>query len=295
MVLTLMTSISSVALADEAADETEDPVDNETVEEIEIMNNSLGCEIRLLQLEKAITKNLLKGEMIVNVLEGLDYNTSGLESILAEMSLVLEEVKVADPNASDAVEVFVDLKSDAKNLTTQFRETLKELLSDVKYSEIREQVREMTNGELQNYSLQIQNRIKQFNRNQIHRLYGIIGEKNSSLANQYLNGTMTLTQVKLQLNKMVNMKVKEKKQEIFLRLKKEKLQNRNNATSEAANVTASFSQREQKRLQERLENANNSGNAKLIERIQNQINNGSHSQNGNSNSANGNGGKGKGN
>ncbi len=297
MVLVLMVSISSLALADEAEEnpqdnETEDPVDNETEEQIEIMNNSLGAEIRLLQLEKAITKNLLKGEMAVDVLKTLEYNTSYLEAILAEMRLVLEEVQAADPQANNSVEVFVGLKNDGKNLTKQFRETIKDLLDDVKYKEIKEQIKNTPSDDLQNYSKQIRNRIKQFNRNKIHRLYGIIGEGNNSLVNEYMNGTCNLTQVKLQLNKMVNTKMKEKRNEIFSALKKEKIQNKNNANSQAANVTSSFAQKEQERLQKRLEQANNTGNEKLIEKIQNQItNNDNGSKNGNSANSNG---KGKG-
>jgi len=295
MVLMLIVSISSLAMADEAEEPEEEPVDDETVEEIEIMNNSLGCQIRLLQLKKAITGNILKGEMIVDVIEGLEYNTSDLESILDEMDLVLDEAKDADPNASNATEIFVDLKSDAKNLTQQFRTELKELLSDVKYKEIKEQVKEMVSNELGNYSIKVRNRIKQFNRNQIYRLYGLCGEGNNSAVNQYMNGTMNLSQVKLQLNKMINMKAKEKREEIFLRMKREKLQNRNNATAEALSISASCSQRAQERLNKRLENANNSGNEKLIDRIQKQIENNSNGQqNGNSESGNNNGkGKGK--
>ena len=275
--------------------ETEDPVDNETEKQIEIMNNSLGAEIRLLQLEKAITKNLLKGEMTVDVLKALEYNTTDLETILAEMKLVLGEVQAADPQANNSVEVFVGLKSDAKNLTTQFRETIKELLDGVKYKEIKEQIRNLTSDEFQNYSKQVRNLIKQFNRNQIYRLYGIIGEGNNSLVNEYMNGTCNLTQVKLQLNKMVNMKIKEKRNEIFSALKKEKIQNKNNANSQAANVTSSFAQKEQERLQKRLEQANNSGNEKLIERIQNRITNNENSSNGSKNGGNSANGNGKGN
>ena len=101
MVLVLMISISSLALADEAEEnETEDPVDNETEKQIEIMNNSLGAEIRLLQLEKAILKNLLKGERAVEALKTMEFNTSDLESILGEMRLLLEEVQGADPGSN---------------------------------------------------------------------------------------------------------------------------------------------------------------------------------------------------
>ena len=291
MVLMLMVSISSLAVADEEEnvdDETdledEEPIDYETKEELEIMNNSFGAEIRLLQLEKALAKNILKGEMTVEVLVSLEYNTTDLQAILEEMKLVLEEVQSADPESNESVEIFVDLKSDAKNLTTQFREKLKELLSDVKYKEIKEMVKENASEELENYSKQIRNRIKQFNRNQIYRLYGLLDEDvNNSFVNQYMNGTMELNQVKIQLNKMVNAKIKEKRMEIFQKIIKEKIQQKNNANQNAKNATANFTVRQEERLQKRLQHANNSGNERLIEMIQNKISN----DFGNGNKANG--------
>ena len=269
IVLMLMVSILSFASAEEA----EDSEDNETEIEIRAMNNLNGSEIRLLQLEKAITKNLLKGEMAVDVLKNLSYNTTDLESILSELHLVLDEVNSADPNESNAVEIFVDLKSDAKNLTTQFREELKVLLSDVKYNEIREQIQNMTNGTIQNYSKKIQNRIKQFNRNQVYKLYGIIGEGNNSYVNQYMNGTLSLFQLKMQISKIVNQKTKEK-MEIYKGIKEEKIRCQNKANKTYGNVTKNFEERHQERLQNRLERANNTGNEKLMEKIQNRIGNG---------------------
>ncbi len=59
------------------------------------MNNSFGAEIRLLQLEKALLKNILKGEMAVQVLIGLNFTTTELESILTEMKALLEEVRAS--------------------------------------------------------------------------------------------------------------------------------------------------------------------------------------------------------
>jgi gas vesicle protein len=275
--------------------ETDDPVDNETENEIEKMNYSFGAEIRLLQLEKAITKNLLKGEMAVSVLQGLGYNTTDLEAILAEMQLVLEEVQATDPQANNSIEVFIDLKNDSKNLTTQFRTTIRALLDGIKYKEIKEQIRNATSDELQNYSRRVRNLIKQFNVNQIYRLYGMIGNQTSNFANNYLNGTLNLTQVKLQLMKIINMKTKEKRNQIFSEMKKEKIQNKNFAYGHAGNATKNFSERHLERLRNRLEKANNTGNEKLMEKIQNRIENYENSSNGKGNgSNNGNNGNGKG-
>jgi hypothetical protein len=280
IVLMLMVSISSLALADEADDYTDDDLDgetpdqvNETEDEVETMTDSLGTEIRLLQLEKAILKNILKGEMSIEVLKGLGYNTTNLESIIAEMRLLLEEVQAADPNSTDAVEVFVDLKHDAINLTKDFREEVKELLSDVKYLELRQQIREMVCERYQNcsnLSKKIQHRIRQFNRNQIHRLYGIIGNTSSSLEEEYQNGNCTLEQVRSNISKMVNQMIKEKKKGIFLKLKTEKGYKEKQAEECMSNATVNFSEREQTRLHNRLQKTDDEF---LRQRIQNRITN----------------------
>ncbi len=236
IMLMILISISSLAIADEAEgnpeeeeefeeesegeNETEDlDIDNKTIKEIEIMNNSLGAGIRLLQLEKAIIKNLLKGEMAVEVLKGLDYNTTTLEAILSEMKNLLEEVKAVNTSSNDSVQLFVEFKSEAINLTKQFRETIKEILDGEKLKEIRERIKEMMSEELENYSKMIRNKIKQFNRNQLYKLYGVIGEVNNSFVDGYLNGNVSLGQVKLQISKTINQMNKEKKYEIFSEIK----------------------------------------------------------------------------
>jgi hypothetical protein len=270
VVLMLMVSIASLALADEEAgtdpnlgldgetpdgenetsednetgepegNETEeqddDYLDNETEMEIEIMNNSLGASIRLLQLEKAILKNLLKGERAVEVLKAMEFNTSTLESILDEMRLLLVELNETDPSSNNSVRVFVDLKSKARNLTKQFRETIKELLSDQKIKELKERIREMVGNGLENVSKKIRNKIKQFNRNQLHRLYGIIGNNNSSLIEEYTNGNLSLAQVKSQICKMVNQMTKEKKNQIFSDVKENNIRKKIKAQASADEI-----------------------------------------------------------
>lgn len=233
IVLMMFASISSLVLAEEAGEDPEDnnndqEIDNETQQETEIMNNTYGAEIRLLQLQKAILKNLLKGEMAVNVLKGLEFNTTALEEILDEMHVLFEEVKVANTTSNESVQIFIELKSQAKNLTTQFRETIKDLIDDVNLSEIREKIREMAmnNEQFQNLSKNIQNRIKQFNCNQLYRMYGIIGEANNTFIDDYLNGNVTLDQLRLHLCKTINEMNKEKRFEIFTELKEDNLKNK---------------------------------------------------------------------
>jgi hypothetical protein len=235
----MLISISSLANADEENEnETENlEIDEDTEKEIQIMNNSLGKEIRLLQLQKALYKNLLKGEMAVEVLEELDFNTTSLKEILAEMKILLNETIEANTSSNDSVQIFIEFKKEAKNLTKQFRETIKDLLDDVKLREIRNRIKEnITNEEFQNLSKWIRNRIKQFNRNQIYRLYGIIGAANNSFVNEYLNDNISLNQIKLQLNKIINQKTKENKNNIFSQIKEENIKKKINAHISLDNI-----------------------------------------------------------
>jgi len=262
MVLLLAASVVPLALADEAGDIQQDEVeiDAETQDEVEIMNYQFGAEVRLLQLEKSITKNILKGEEVVSVLKGAEYNTTELEAILAELELLKEEVQSADPNSTDAVQIFVDLKSDAIELTKDFRETSKDLLDEGTLEELRERIREMVCEQVQNLSQQIRNRIRQFNRNQLHRIYEALGETNSSLINEYQNGNATKEQVKQQISKKVNEMTKEKRYQIFSELKEGKIRERIQARMCVENVTQNFQERKGVRLTNRLHNAQNAQN-----------------------------------
>ena len=241
VMLVLLGSISSIVLADESEEPQENDTLNETEKEIEIMNNSLGAEIRLLQLEKALLKNILKGEMAVQVLIGLGFNTTEnntdeLESILDNMKVLLEEVRVANTSSNESVQIFISLKNESKNLTTQFRETIRELLNETSLKEIRERIKEMISNELDNYGKRIRNLIRQFNVNQLYRLYGIIGEANSSFVNDYFNGTLPLNETKLQILKIINGMSKEKKYQIFTELKGENIRRQIQAHNTIKNI-----------------------------------------------------------
>jgi hypothetical protein len=240
LVLMLMTSVVPFAVADKAGNnsqgnhennagsyhqtnETTPAFENETEHQIEIMNTTLGSEIRLLQLEKSILTNLLKGLMTVQVLKGLEVNTSRLEVILANLRDVLMEVRDADPGANDSVQVFIELKNTSRALTKEFRNTLQQLVTNETIAELKEQLRNITSDELQNCSMKLRSHIRLFNRNQLYRLYGIIGETNTTLITEYLNGTVNLSMVKFQLHKLINQMTKEKREMMFSKFKEENI------------------------------------------------------------------------
>lgn len=174
--------------------------------------------------------------MAVEVLKGLGYNTTDLEAILSEMKNLLEDVKAVNSSSNNSVEFFVEYKHEAINLTKQFRETIKKLLDGEKLKQIRERIRENMSEELENCSKMIKNKIKQFNRNQLHKLYGIIGEANNTFVDEYLNGNMSLAQIRIQLSKTINQMNKERKYEIFSEIKEENIKKKIHAQSQVEDM-----------------------------------------------------------
>jgi hypothetical protein len=273
VVLAILTLLTPVLYADEV-DTTENAtvdIDSETQEEVEIIKYEIGASIRLLQLEKSILKNIIKGEEAVSFLKELEYNTTHLEAILAELELLMQEVQSADPNSTDAVQIFVDLKSDAIELTKEFREKIKELLDEATIEQLRLRVREMVSGQVQNLTQRIQNHIRMFNRNQLYRIYGLIGESDNATINKYQNGSITKEQVKNQISKIVNNMTKAKKYQIFSELKEERIRLRVQATAHVDNVTANFQERKEMRLRNRIQNALKIVEGPVRAEIQNRI------------------------
>ena len=231
IMLMMLISISSLAIADEADeeqdqdDETQEQkdIDSETEKEIFVMNNSLGAEIRLLQLQKALLKNIFKGNMTIEVLKVLGFNITALEDILDQMKEVLEEVKAANTSSNESVQIFVELKNQSKNFTTQFRETIRELLDNVTLQELKEMIKENFSEQLQDLDKNIRNKIRHFNRNQLYRLYGLIGKVNDSFIEDYLNGNVSLNLTKIQLCKIINQLTKEKRYLIFSEIKEDNI------------------------------------------------------------------------
>lgn len=253
-VFILLSAMIPLAFADEPGfSSNEVDIDAETQQQTEIMNHELGAEIRLLQLEKAIIKNINNGEEIVTFLEESDVNTIDLQVLLAEFELLLEEVQMADTNGSDAVSNFVDLKHDAVNLTKDFRVTVRGLLNNTLRDQIQQRIRNSTCNQTQNLSNSIQNKIRHYNSNQFRNIYQHLGENGSNCIHQYQNGSVTQKQVRQNITMRINQTEKGNKFNFLSSLKQQNIINRIQSQNQVQNASEGFHQRQQARLQRRLQ------------------------------------------
>ena len=278
LVLMLIGLAIPLALADEAEDGVE--IDEETQEEVDIMGNKTGAKIRLLQLEKSISRNIVKGEYIVSFLN--DTNTSLLEAIIAELNFVKEEVQSSDPNSSDAVQTFVDLKGDAIELSKDFRDTLHTLIDNETIEDLKDETKGLVNGSVENLGQRIRNCVRLYNGNQLHKMYGYLGTVNESLIEGYKNGNCSMEQVKQNISKMVNKLTKQERYQVFSEMKESKIRKGVQAHQCVANATEGFQERKQNRIQNRLNNTQGMANGLVKQQMQQYLSDKLGGHNGNS-------------
>jgi len=250
MVLLLAASMVPLALAEEAEDNVE--IDEETQEEVEIMVNKVGAQIRLLQLEKVITINIVQGEYVISLLN--DTNTSMLEAFLAELRLVKEEVQSADPNASDAIQTFIDLKNDSVSLITDFRTKLHTLVDNETAEDFKNQIQEMSNENIENLGQRIQEMVREYNANRLEIIQGFITNLNESLIEGYKNGNNSMDEVKQNISEIAKNMTREKIYEFVLQIKEYNINRAAQVLQHVADALEGFQERKQERLEERLNN-----------------------------------------
>ncbi len=116
---------------------TDEEYEAETYKETRIMNFPYGAEVRLLQLKKAINKNIVNGKQVIAEINSSD--TKLLESLLGNLSALIERIEDLDMNQSSAqlAAEFVNLKNQAKNITWLFRQTASKHFSEIKAGKLR--------------------------------------------------------------------------------------------------------------------------------------------------------------
>jgi len=230
-------------------------IDEHTREEIQIMGDSVGTEIRLLQLEKAVTNNIFKGEFIVEFLLNSGYDTLEFEAIIAEMDLLLQEIQAVDLNSSEVVSLFVELKQDSIDLSKEFRDSLNGLLDNSTKLALQEALQDLVCETAQEIQGLIQNKILIFNGKKLENIFGFLGKENNQFLQGYKNGLVLLLQLKKQITVMAKNLTEEEKFELLTEIKGDriKLQIRSRVCIE--NISNQYHYRKCIRLRNRLNNS----------------------------------------
>ncbi len=180
------------------------------------MLSPYGAEVRMLQLEKSVTRNVLIGNIILNVIvkNNPDANTIQAENTLNTMEMVLEEIK-SSPIEGDKnvlIQNFVELKKEAKTLSSTFKKQTKDFITQRDRFEIMQQVREIDKNQLNQFSEKIKEKIRNFNSEKIKEKFNTIGIKNEDMIGKIKKGDANLKEIKeYALNQFKDLNSTEKK------------------------------------------------------------------------------------
>ena len=263
--------------------ETGDPiVSTETEGEVVAMELGPGAQVRLLQLQKVILRNILRGEKVIEFIQELDADAdvSELQEILAELEVLKDEVAAVEPEGTmeEAVKQFVDFKNDAISLSKRFREATKELIGDADKTALLEKFKEIDWSELDALKEQIVQLIREYNAQRVERVFSKLEEKKPEFVEKIRNGEMNMTGVKAAVGKAFKALAPARRNLAFKNLKEFNAEKLAFQKAKIAAARLNFLERRVNRLQNRIEAIQNNPRVQAIkdkikDRIQDRIKN----------------------
>jgi hypothetical protein len=258
---------------DENEEDDSDDLENETAP----FQSSHGAEMRLMQLEKAIEKNILWGEYIISAIEDKNesIDTMNLKSILAELIALKDEVSAMnvsnETNTSAAAQAFVDIKKEARNLTKEFRDEVKTLIKAGDIQGLKKKLGERYKNWETNQTEKIKKKVCEYNADKIERIFEAANVSDSELIERIRNCSADKEEIADALDG-INLSRGQQNQ-LKSSLKETKVKTKVFARAITDKVKYKQLEREQERLGNRLEHAYDMNlSADIVDRIQNRMN-----------------------
>lgn len=177
-----------------------------------------GAEVRLLQLEKSVTRNILIGDAVLKVLDknNNDANLIDAENTLNALEMLLDEIKTT-PREGDKnllVQTYVELKKEARTLVADFKNETKDLITPSDRNEIMAQLSDLDRNSFIEINKAIKEKARNFNAEKMNEHFKAIGIRNDSMLAKIRNGDINAIQEakKYALDNFKDLNIAEKKQ-----------------------------------------------------------------------------------
>ena len=263
-------------------DSTITPIDER---EARSMLAPFGAEVRMLQLEKSVTRNVLIGDIILQTINNNheDANTIEAENTLNSMEMLLEEIKSTstDQDKNELVQVFVELKKEARTLSATFKQQTKNLITSEDRKEIMTQIKEIDRNQLTNITNAIKEQAKNFNAKRIQEKFKSMGIDNEPLVERIRNGDANFLEVKnYALNNFKDFNEMEKKR-IATNMKNDSIKRvvqgkeiiqkfKSNLEQKLLNTLQNRAENMNQWMEQKMIDANENGNVNRVQRLEQQ-------------------------
>ena len=226
--------------------------DNQTM----AFHSEYGAKVRLLQLEAALDTNIAWGENIISSVKGKNASsdTADIEEILAELKALDQEVTATKPGTGDdAAKAFVDMKSDAGNLTKEFRESVHQLLNGSDLKDLKGGLKTIRQNETKDLIHEINQTRNEYNAQKLGEILTAANISDPGLVEKVRNGEVSAIELRKELkDEFSNLSAKDRRQ--ALNAIKENTAKRNVLVRAAADMVAfNHLERVQTREEKRLD------------------------------------------
>ena len=247
---------------------------NKTDKETAVFNSNYGAQVRLLQLDASIQKNILWGDAVLSTVKAKNgsIDTSDLESILAQLKALEHEVSSTTPEAgNETAQAFVDMKDDAVNLSKQFREEVRSILNESDITGLKKKLGQINWNQTRELTEKINKTRCEYNAEKLQEILAAVNISDPDLLDKIKNGTASVAQIKEALkDAFSNMTIQQRKQlhaAVLEEIARENVFMRAAADKVAYNRLARVDNRTVKRI-DAAERFNLSGN--VLKRLENQ-------------------------
>ncbi len=207
----------------------ESNLDVNTETEVKAMVTPYGAQVRLFQLEKSITKNIVTGETVIEVIidNNTDVNLVNANLIIEKLKILLNEVKTADINAHASVLAteYVAMKKQAIALSAEFRAETSKYLTSEDRENIKALVKESEVNVLAKINAQIKASVREHNANLVLSVLADINSRNDVLVQAIRDGRENLAEARAKIRSEFEL-LREEQKRIFEQKIKEKLAQR---------------------------------------------------------------------
>ncbi|MDD4353405.1 MAG: hypothetical protein PHN56_03020 [Candidatus Nanoarchaeia archaeon] len=253
-------------------------IDSVTEEEIKAFDIPQGIDLRIEMLKKAIIENIALGEQAIN--RTLEFNSSldvsNLIAIIDELKILLNETDlISRENITEAVNDFVSIKKDAKDLISEFKRLFGTLVNEQRRLQIKLEIQERVNQSIAQAIERINNLRKAYKNAYSNRVMTQLGYNNSELVNQFQNGSINATQLSYELRNYYSSLDNETRSEIKENLIQAKNERRAEIAIRVENVINNILNRTIARLTERslrVQELNLTNGSRIQENIEIRIN-----------------------
>ena len=217
ILMLLVVSIIPVVLAEDTTSDTTATVDRE----ISTMDTELGSGLRLLQLERAITRQIMRGQEVVKVIEVSGLYTDDNEYILqakeiiGDLQTLIDEldtittVPAPDPKNKENAQKFIAIKNDAKQLSVEFKKVSVLMLkgAGAKETELIAQIKEalqvVDRTEIKEINQQILSIRREYNADRTNAILARIGSADPALIEKIKSGEISPGQIRQEIAKRI--------------------------------------------------------------------------------------------